>query len=1044
MNVSAWSIRNPIPSVMLFIMLSLAGLLCFHWMKIQQFPDIELPTITVTAALPGASPPQLETEVARKLENSVATLQGLKNQYTTITDGSVTITAEFVLEKSIQEALDDTRNAMSQVRSDLPSDVRDPVVSKLTLSGSPILTYTVASNQMDEESLSWYVDHDVTRALLAVKGVGAVSRVGGVTRQVQVQLDPTLLRALNATPADVSRQLRQIQQDASGGLTDIGGSEQSIRTLATVQSAAQIAQIQIPLSNGGNIKLGDVAHVIDTIAERRSTALLNGQPVVGFEITRSKGASEIDVEAGVRQALDQLKANRADLQITEAFNFVNPVADNYEGSMSLLYEGAILAVLVVWLFLRDWRATFIAATALPLSILPAFIGMYLLGFSLNTVTLLAMSLVVGILVDDAIVEIENIIRHLRMGKTPYEAAMEAADEIGLAVIATTFTLIAVFLPTAFMSGIAGKFFVQFGWTAALAVFASLVVARLLTPMMSAYILKPWIKADGEADYEERSPSKAQPFLAQDGWIMRNYMRSVSWCLNHRWITVLAAFAFFIGSIMLIPLLPTGFIPPNDTGQSQVRIELPPGTRFADTLAAAEYARQIIAKQPEIVSIYTAVGGGAAGSDPFAGGGNSEARKATLTIKTTERKGRAISLQDIESNLRKQLAVLAGARVQVGLAGNSNVYQLALSGDDANTLISTARQLEQELRGIPNLGAITSSAALIRPEVVIRPDFAKAADLGITSAAIAETLRIATVGDFDQNLPKLNLSQRQIPIVVKLPDAARENLDLIKNLSIPSANGPVLLSQIADVRMDSGPAQIDRFNRLRNINFNIELNNLQLGDVAKAVDALPTLQNLPPSVKRTNLGDAEVMAELFASFGLAMLTGVLCIYVVLVLLFKDFLQPITILVALPLSLGGAFVLLLLTGSSFSMPSLIGLIMLMGIATKNSILLIDYAILARQHRNVTRYDALLDACHKRARPIIMTTIAMGAGMLPITLGLGAADPSFRAPMAISVIGGLITSTFLSLLVIPVFYTLIDDLQRGLRWLRTGRTDVVTPHQ
>ena len=1044
MNVSAWSIRNPIPSVMLFIMLSLAGLLCFHWMKIQQFPDIELPTITVTAALPGASPPQLETEVARKLENSVATLQGLKNQYTTITDGSVTITAEFVLEKSIQEALDDTRNAVSQVRSDLPSDVRDPVVSKLTLSGSPILTYTVASNQMDEESLSWYVDHDVTRALLAVKGVGAVSRVGGVTRQVQVQLDPTLLRALNATPADVSRQLRQIQQDASGGLTDIGGSEQSIRTLATVQSAAQIAQIQIPLSNGGTIKLGDVAHVIDTIAERRSTALLNGQPVVGFEITRSKGASEIDVEAGVRQALDQLKANRADLQITEAFNFVNPVADNYDGSMSLLYEGAILAVLVVWLFLRDWRATFIAATALPLSILPAFIGMYLLGFSLNTVTLLAMSLVVGILVDDAIVEIENIIRHLRMGKTPYEAAMEAADEIGLAVIATTFTLIAVFLPTAFMSGIAGKFFVQFGWTAALAVFASLVVARLLTPMMSAYILKPWIKADGEADYEERSPSKAQPFLAQDGWIMRNYMRSVSWCLNHRWITVLAAFAFFIGSIMLIPLLPTGFIPPNDTGQSQVRIELPPGTRFADTLAAAEYARQIIAKQPEIVSIYTAVGGGAAGSDPFAGGGNSEARKATLTIKTTERKGRAISLQDIESNLRKQLAVLAGARVQVGLAGNSNVYQLALSGDDANTLISTARQLEQELRGIPNLGAITSSAALIRPEVVIRPDFAKAADLGITSAAIAETLRIATVGDFDQNLPKLNLSQRQIPIVVKLPDAARENLDLIKNLSIPSANGPVLLSQIADVRMDSGPAQIDRFNRLRNINFNIELNNLQLGDVAKAVDALPTLQNLPPSVKRTNLGDAEVMAELFASFGLAMLTGVLCIYVVLVLLFKDFLQPITILVALPLSLGGAFVLLLLTGSSFSMPSLIGLIMLMGIATKNSILLIDYAILARQHRNVTRYDALLDACHKRARPIIMTTIAMGAGMLPITLGLGAADPSFRAPMAISVIGGLITSTFLSLLVIPVFYTLIDDLQRGLRWLRTGRTDVVTPHQ
>jgi multidrug efflux pump subunit AcrB len=1039
MNFSAWSIKNPIPSILLFIMLGLAGIMCFHWMKIQQFPDIELPMVTVSAALPGAAPPQLETEVARKIENSIATLQGLRNQYTNIQDGMVTVTAEFQLEKPLQEAVDDVRNAVSQVRSDLPADLRDPIVSKINLSGAPILTYTIQSPRMDEEALSWFVDYDIARAMLQVKGVGAVARVGGVTRQIDVELDPEKLLALNATATDITRQLRLIQQDASGGQTKIGGSEQSIRTIATVKTAAEIGAMDISLSDGRHIRLDQVANIRDGIAERRSAALLNGQPVIGFEITRSKGASEVDVEKGVIIALDKLKAAHPDIKITEAFNFVKPVVDNYEGSMALLYEGALLAVLVVWIFLRDWRATLIAATALPLSILPALIGMYYLGFTLNTVTLLAMSLVVGILVDDAIVEIENIIRHLRMGKTPYEAAMEAADEIGLAVIATTFTLIAVFLPTAFMSGIAGKFFVQFGWTAALAILASLIVARLLTPMMSAYILKPWVGKTSETVTEAAASGADRGKLSlakdreHDGRMMRGYMQLVTWSLKHRWITLGGAIAFFIGSIMLIPLLPTGFVPPPDTGQTQVRLELPPGSQFGDSLKSAEYARSLIKDHPEVKSIYTTIGGGAAGSDPFAGGASSEPRKATLTIQTTERSDRTASLQDIENDLRQRLEPLPGARIQVGLAGNNSQYQLALSGDDADALISTARALERELRTISNIGSITSSAALIRPELVIRPDFAKAADLGVTSYDIAETLRIATSGDFDQNLAKLNLSQRQIPVVIKLPLSARQDQELIKRLMIKGNKGPVMLGTIAQVNIESGPSQIDRFNRLRNINFNIELNNQPLGDVAAKVDQLPTMKNLPPSVKRTNIGDAEVMAELFASFGLAMLTGVLCIYVVLVLLFKDFLQPVTILVALPLSLGGAFVLLLLAKSSFSMPSLIGLIMLMGIASKNSILLVDYAIIARKERGYARFEALLDACHKRARPIIMTTLAMGAGMLPIALGVGT-DPSFRAPMAISVIGGLITSTFLSLLVIPVVYTFIDDIQRGLRRLRS----------
>jgi multidrug efflux pump subunit AcrB len=1029
-NVSSWSIKNPIPGVMLFIMLTLAGLMSFHAMKIQSFPDIELPTITVSASLPGAAPPQLETEVARKIENSVATLQGLKNQYATIQDGVVTITAEFRLEKLIQEALDDVRNAVAQIRSDLPADLRDPVVSKLSLSGSPILVFTVASERMDEEALSWFVDNTVTRQLLTVPGVGAVARVGGVTRQVQVELDPAKLLALGATAADVSRQLRSIQQEASGGRTDVGGAEQSVRTLATVQTAEQLARMDISLSDGRKVRLDQIATVRDTVAERRSTALLNGQPVVGFEITRSKGASEIDVADGVNASLNALKAQYPDLKVNEAFNFVTPVRESYKGSMWLLYEGAILAVLVVWLFLRDWRATFIAATALPLSVIPAFIGMHYLGFTLNTVTLLAMSLVVGILVDDAIVEIENIVRHLRMGKTPYQAAMEAADEIGLAVIATTFTLIAVFLPTAFMSGIPGKFFVQFGWTAALAVFASLVVARVLTPMMAAYILKPWVAKTPSGEAPLASASSHDPHGEPDGRLMRAYMGWVAWCLKHRAATMLGSLVLFVGGIGVAGMLPTGFIPPDDTGQTQVKLELPPGSRFEDSLAAAEAARAIVAAHPEVRSVYTAIGGGAAGSDPFAGGsGVSEVRKATLTIQTTHRKERSVSLQQIDSELREKLAALPGVRVQVGLAGaGGSLLQLSLSGDDPQALLTAARALERDLRTIPNLGNITSTAALIRPELVVRPDFARAADLGVTSAAIADTLRIATAGDFDQSLAKLNLSQRQIPIVVKLPADARADLGLIERLMVPGARGPVMLGQVATVTIDSGPAQIDRFNRLRNVNFTIELNNQPLGDVQAKVDELPALKNLPPGVKRTNIGDAEVMAELFTSFGLAMLTGVLCIYVVLVLLFKDFLQPGTILTALFLSIPGAFVALLVTGKALSMPAMIGLIMLIGIATKNSILLVDYVIIARRE-GMSRWDALLDACHKRARPIIMTSLAMGAGMLPIALGIGA-DPSFRAPMAIAVIGGLITSTFLSLLVVPVAYAIVDDLEQLLK--------------
>ncbi|QAZ39097.1 RND transporter [Methylibium sp. Pch-M] len=1014
LNVSSWSIRNPTPGLLLFVLLTFAGLMGFAAMRVQNFPDMDLSTVTVTASLPGASPSQLETEVARRIENSLATVQGVKHIDTTLTDGTAIIAVEFRLEKPSQEAVDDVRDAVARVRGELPADLRDPVIQKTTTAGGPILTYTVASPRLDDEALSWFVDHQVAKSLLAVSGVGAVRRVGGVAREIRVELDPAQLLALNASAADISKQLRQVQQEAPSGRTDFGGAEQQVRTIATVRSAEELAAVELTLGDGRSIRLDQVATVVDGVADPRSATLLDGKSVVGFEVTRARGAGELDVAAGVRGALEVLQAAHPGIEVVEAVNAIDPVLENYQGSMSLLYEGAALAVLVVLVFLRDGRSTFVAAVALPLSIIPTFAVMHLMGFTLNTVTLLSLSLVVGVLVDDAIVEIENIARHLRMGKTPYQAAMEAADEIGLAVIATTFTLVAVFLPTAFMDGVVGKFFVQFGWTAAIAVFFSLVVARMLTPMMAAYLLR------APADASEREP----------GW-MRTYLGWARRCLRHRRLTLALASAFFGVGLFLASTLPGAFIPPDDGSRTQVSLTLPPGSTLQDSLALAEQAREIVRRHPHARTVYTAVGGsqgesGPGDDGPVAG----SVRNVALTVNLSHRDDRAgLTQLQIEQQFREALAGLPGVRINVGGGGSAEPYEMVLAGDDERTLTQVAAQVERELRTIPGIGAVTSTAGLVQPELVVRPDFARAADLGVTSSAVAETLRVAMAGDRVEDLAKLNLGERQVPVVVKLAGAARQDIDTLRQLPVPGARGPVALENVATIELDSGPMQITRHDRRRNVAFEVELGEQPLGDVEQAALALPSLQQLPQGVTHSASGDAENMAELAYSFGIAMLTGVLCIYAVLVLLFKDFVQPVTILVALVLSVPGAFLALYVTGSSMSMPSMIGLIMLMGIATKNSILLVDYAVIARERQGLGRTDAVIDACRKRARPIVMTTLAMGAGMLPVAMGWGG-DPSFRAPMAIVVIGGLISSTVLSLLVVPVVITYVDD---GVQWLR-----------
>jgi multidrug efflux pump subunit AcrB len=1006
MNFSAYSIRNPIPAVLLFVLLSLAGLLAFKNAAVQDFPDIELPFVSVDATLAGAAPAQLETEVAKKIENAVAPLQGVKNIFTKVLDGVVNVTVEFVLEKNSSEAVTEVRDAVSRIRAELPPEMVEPAVTKASTAGKPVLTYALSSKQFDTEALSWFVDNNVNKRLLSIPGVGSIKRMGGRSREIRIELDEAKMAALNVSAADVSRRLKAVQVEAPGGRGDVGGVEQAVRTIATVKTAGELSLISIPLADGRQIRLDQVAKISDTTAELRSQAYLNSDEVVAFEVLRTRGASELDVASGVEAAIAELKVANPAIGFVQAINNAKVVQENFDGSMHLLYEGALLAVIVVWFFLRDWRATLVSAAALPLSVIPTFLGLSYFGYSLNTVTLLSLALVVGILVDDAIVEIENIARHLRMGKPPIQAAMEAADEIGLAVIATTFALVAVFLPTAFLSGIPGKFFKQFGWTAVLAIVASLVVARLLTPMMAAYLLKP-------KKHTEEKKSK----------VMAWYLRAVTWCIKHRWITVFLAAAFFAGSIGIIGFLPKGFVPPSDRAQTLVSIELPPGSTLDQTRAATEKVRAELAKMPDVKSVFSSVGGGLTG-DIFAQGAAAESRKSALTVTLTHRTDRKRNQQEVETEIRQRLSDQPGVRLQVGSQDTGVKLQLVLRSEDAVALDAATRDLERELRTLKGIGNVSSSASLVRPEILVKPDFARAADLGVTAQSMADVVRIATSGDYTLALSKLNVSERQVPIRVQLPNAVRADIASLERLTVPGKNGPVMLGNVAAITVQSGPAQIDRLNRSRNVTVDVELAERTLGEVNDEALALPALRNLPPSVRLAELGDAQEMKALNESFSVAMGIGVLCIYMVLVLLFKDFLQPITILAALPLSFGGAFILLWITGKSFSMPSLIGILMLMGVVTKNSILLIEYAIVARRN-GMGRLEALVDACFKRSRPIVMTTIAMGAGMLPIALGWGV-DPSFRSPMAVAVIGGLITSTLLSLLVVPPVYTIIDDVE------------------
>ncbi|QQQ03721.1 efflux RND transporter permease subunit [Lysobacter enzymogenes] len=1006
LGISAWSIKNPIPVSVLFIALLLAGLAGYKALPIKLFPDVSFPIVQVAVSLPGAAPSEVETQITREIEGALASIADVDHVSSTVSLGLSSTTVEFVVGADAQKATDEVRAAIDGVRATLPRGIEEPVVRRFDIDQMPILTYAVSAPAMSDVELSWFVDDTVAREVIGARGVAQVARVGGVEREINVTLDPARLEALGLSAPQVNDALRGFSADIGGGSARIGGHQQTVRVLNAAQNVESLRQLTIPTGDGRSVRLGDVAQVGSGGAERSSLALLDGAPVVGFQVMKTKAASDVEVEAATIEAVDDLARRHPGLRFTRILSSAENTRHSFDATVHTLVEGMLLAALVVLAFLRDWRATAIAAVAMPISLVPTFAIMALLGFSLNMITLLALTLVIGILVDDAIVEIENIQKRIQLGETPFQAAFEGSDAIGLAVTATTLAIVVVFLPVSFLSGFIGQFFFEFGITVAVSVLSSLVVARMLTPLMCAYFLAP------QAQAHERKPFRGP------------YRRALDWALDHRWISLALGVAIFVGSLFLAAALPTGFTPPSDNGIVQISLEGAPGATLDDLQASTQRLTRELRKRPDVQSVFATLATDAAGSSGV-----------TVLL----RADRELTTQQFQADIRTLMLSIPDVRLGYGPAGQggSTVVQVLLSSEDGAALEQAARALERQMRGLPELANVHEVTPRPGTELIVRLKPEQAARLGVSPEAVAAIARVATIGDIDANSAKFNAGRERLTVRVRLDDAARGDLDVIGALRVPTASGAsVPLSAVADLGFQAGAARIERYDRERRAMVEAELHGVSLGQAMARINALPILRQLPPGVTNPAYGQGESQVELFASFGLALAAGIFMIYAVLVLLFRSFFKPITILAALPLSLAGAFLGLLLGGAELGLPALIGLLMLMGLAAKNSILLVEFAIEAERD-GASQHQALVSACRERARPIVMTTFAMAAGMVPTALGLGEGS-EFRVPMALAVIGGLISSTVLSLVLVPVVYEFVEDAEL---WLTPKLSRLIT---
>ncbi|QUL37367.1 efflux RND transporter permease subunit [Erythrobacter sp. JK5] len=1123
-NLSAWSIRNPVIPLVIFTALLFAGLVSFSRMDVTNNPDVEFPGVQIGISQPGAAPTEIENQITQRVESTLAAINGVKSINSTASEGSSNTFVEFEIGTDPDDAVVEVKNAIDTVRGSLPDGILEPRITKAEIAGGFLGIYAVQADDMTIEQLSWFIDDTVAKRLQDISGMAEVGRWGGVDREIEVILDPAKMQALGVTASQINSVLRQSNVDAAGGLAEVGGTRQSLRVLGNTDTAFELSQRQIQLGGGRTIRLADIATVRDGFSERTSIGEVGDREVVNFYMSRARGASDVTVFDEAKAEIEKIEAENEGIKFIPLFNTVVYTESQYKSSMAALIEGALLAVVVVFLFLRDWRATFISSVAIPLSAIPTFFFMDLLGFNLNFLSLLALALVAGVLVDDAIVEIENIVRHMRMGKTAYQASIDAADEIGLPVVATSFCIVAVFLPVGLMPGISGQFFQNFGLTVVVAVLMSLAVARMITPLMAAYFLSAKGHAShGEGTWMDRYmrvlrwtletgkmkarrgdttsprsrflyslalliavivilgvtaaamfgafgalsefeiPNQVAGAVSSDsnswlyflvsklfeimqvaavtavafiaGWLVfkvfelpsrsnGRFGQGVRYLTarfyDHRiWMLGVGWFSLLI-TVLLFGQIPGQFQPSIDDSNSTVDIEMVPGTTLETTKGVVKQVVAVLEQQQEVELMLE------------------RTRIGNANIYITLKEDRERSSIEFEREVGPLLQDIPDARVrfesQSGGFGSGRDLTVMLAGSNPELLEQTATTLVEQMKGIEDIVAPRISADLNRPEILITPREQIAAELGVTTVALSQTIRIATLGEIEQNAARFSLSDRQIPIRVKLSEEARTDLTTIENLPVQTLNGgTVPLGRVADIEFGSGPTAIQRYNQNRRVLVGADLaSGVVKGEAQQQVDALPILQDLPTGVIRDVVGEDEWQQEMLQNLMVAIVAGVLLVFACLVLLYKRLMSPLVNMTSLALAPLGGILLLWLVGMPQTMPVYIGILLLLGIVSKNSILLIDFAI-EEMAKGTGKLESIMEAGHKRAQPIVMTTVAMTAGMIPTAISL-TGDGAWRQPMGIVVIGGLIMSTLLTLLIVPAGFSLADGFEkRAGPWLR-----------
>ncbi len=1023
MFISDFAIKKPIVTVVTMVALVAFGLYALTNLETDEYPDIAAPIVTVSVPYPGASPDVVEREVIERVEEAISGINGVDRMQSVSTDGFGIVTTFFVFEKSVEQASQDVRDAVALIRGDLPAEVEEPVIGRFDFTDEPIVSLTLSSPTFTQAQLTAIADPGITRELRSLPGVAEVRVVGGAERELTVQLRPSDLMAAGVSVDDVVNALRMQNLAVPVGRVEGPITERTIRLQGRLQTPTEFQQLVVAERGGRIIRLGQVADVIDGAEEARSIALFNGKPAIGIDVRRTKGYSTTTVADRVRERVAELKQK---LPRGAELSIVRDAGERVENSVNnveeALIEGALLTVLVVFLFLNSWRSTVITGLALPVSALAAFIAVWAFGFTLNTMSLLGLSLAIGILIDDAIVVRENIVRHIEMGKNHYRASMEGTDEIGLAVAATTFSIVAVFVPVAFMYGEAGQWFKPFALTIACAVLVSLFVSFSLDPMLSAY----W--ADPQTEGHERKNPIARALDRFNRWFDRqanNYKGVIAWALDHRLAMVFLVIGSFVGALALQGMFGGfGFVPVSDQSEINISVETPPGSSLGYTrVKAEEVARIVRAHTDEVAYTYTTIGAAS-----MFGGGSTDV--GNIYVRLKPKAERDINQDQLGAVMREEVKRVGGATANVfsgGFGGAFKQIQLEVRGPDANRITEYAQQLAAQVRKVPGAVDVGLSTRGQKPELNVEINRGVAGSLGLTTAQIAMALRPAFAGVDAGDWIDPGGESREV--MVRLSPEARTRAADVRNLPLVLQRGgpggePAVISleQVANVTSSLGPAQIDHLDREKVVTVGANVQGRSVGEASTDIQQILDAFRMPAGYRITQFGEVADQQEVFGRILAALAFAVMLMYLILVVQFHSFIDPLAIMVSLPLSLIGVVLALLATGDTLNIMSMIGVILLMGIVAKNAILLIDFAKWGRE-RGMSRRDALIEAGRIRLRPIMMTTFALIAGMIPVALGIGE-GADFRAPLGRAVIGGVITSTVLTLVVIPTVYEILDE--------------------